>query len=235
MDLIVLSVYLGFISIIFTVLRIAELRGWRAHNSNQAFMLATTIGKLKKNRLFMTLPLGYVATSVPLAFVLVSVWADYVPRDFGMLSAALGLMLLFVIMLRRNTISIVAQAVSYITGAFAIYLETKYFGSRGPITNGIEIAFFVGLVVSISIVIRYDKKTDFSTTPTDYLVIITVLFAGYLLNSLPEKTFLGIMAVKLVILFYACELLFSRMKNKWHVLNVSSIVTLTILAMRGLT
>ncbi len=234
-DFLILSIYGGVCSLVFFFLIIAERTGWRAHRSSRASKLAVVISRIKQNKIFVGLPVWYIATTIPLAFILISLWADHVPRDFGSTSAALGIVLIVVIILRGNASSIIAQGVTYITGAFVVYLETKHLGQHGPLIDAVELVYFVSLALAVSIAIRYDNKADFRTTPMDYLVIVTVLFAGYMLNSLPENTYLGSMAVKLVILFYACELLFSRMGRKWPVLNVISIATLAILAVRGLT
>jgi UDP-GlcNAc:undecaprenyl-phosphate GlcNAc-1-phosphate transferase len=233
-DQLILSIYIGVCSLVFLFLYMAERRGWRAHRSSKASGLAKAIQNLKRHKLFVALPVWYVATSVPLAFFLISMWIDHVPRDIGIVSAVLGLILLFVVSIGKNTNSMIVQAVSYVTGAFVIYLETRDLGNRSPIIDGIEIAYFVGLAAAIGIAIRYGNKSDFRTTPLDYLVVVTVLFAGYLLSNLPENTHVGSMAVKLVILFYGCELLFSQMQKRWHILNVSTGVTLAVLAVRGL-
>jgi UDP-GlcNAc:undecaprenyl-phosphate GlcNAc-1-phosphate transferase len=233
-DILILSIYAGVCSLVFLFLYMAERKGWRAHRSSKASGLAKAIQKLKRHKLFVALPVWYVATSVPLAFLLISIWIDHVPRDIGLVSAALCLILLFVVTIGKSRNSIIAQAVSYVTGAFIIYLETRELGNRSPIIDGIEIVYFVGLAAAISIAIRYGNKSDFRTTPLDYLVVVTVLFAGYLLSNLPENTHVGSMAVKLVILFYGCELLFSQMQKRWHILNVSTAVTLAVLAVRGL-
>jgi UDP-GlcNAc:undecaprenyl-phosphate GlcNAc-1-phosphate transferase len=234
-DLLILSIYGGVCSLVFLFLLMTEHRRWRAHRSSHASGLAKAILSLKQNKLFMAVPVWYVATTIPFGFFLVSVWIDYVPRDIGVASAVLSFILLFFVALGKNTNSIIVQAVSYVTGAFVIYLETKYLGHRGSIMDWIEIAYFVGLALAIGITIRYGNKSDFRTTPLDYLVIVTILFAGYLLNNLPEKASLGSMAVKLVILFYGCELLFSQMRRKWHVLNIATVATLAVLALRALT
>jgi UDP-GlcNAc:undecaprenyl-phosphate GlcNAc-1-phosphate transferase len=68
----------------------------------------------------------------------------------------------------------------------------------------------------------------------DYLVIFVVLFAGFLLHNLPEKAELGAMAVKLMIIFYGCELIITRMRKLVHLLTIASLATLTIIAVRGL-
>jgi UDP-GlcNAc:undecaprenyl-phosphate GlcNAc-1-phosphate transferase len=233
-DFLILSIYGGVCLLVFVFLLMAERGRWRAHRSSYASGLSKVILDLKRNKLFMALPLWYVATTIPLAFILISLGIDDVPRDIGIASAVLCLILLLFVTALKNTNSIIVQAISYVTGAFVIYLETRHLGHRGLLINGIEIAYFVGLALAIGITIRYSNKSDFRTTPLDYLVIVIILFAGFLLNNLPQKASLGSMAVKLVILFYGCELIFSQIKKRWHILNISMVATLTVFAVRGL-
>jgi UDP-GlcNAc:undecaprenyl-phosphate GlcNAc-1-phosphate transferase len=68
----------------------------------------------------------------------------------------------------------------------------------------------------------------------DYLVVLVVLFAGYILHSMPEKAYVGLMAVKLIVVFYGCELILLRMRRKLNALNVSSLLALAVLAYRGI-
>lgn len=233
-DFLILSIYGGVCLAVFVFLLVAERRRWRAHRSSRATGLAKAIIDFKKNKLFMALPVWYVSTMIPLAFILVGLGIDDVPRDIGIASAVLCLILIFSVVVLKNMNSSIVQAIGYITSAFVIYLETMHLGHSGLLADGVEIAYFVGLALNIGIAIRYGNKSDFRTTPLDYLVIVIILIAGFLLNNLTQKTSMGLMAVKLVVLFYGCELLFSQVKKRWHILNASMVVTLAILAGRGL-
>ena len=42
------------------------------------------------------------------------------------------------------------------------------------------------------------------------------------------------MAVKLMVLFYGCELIITRMRKLVHLLTIATLITLTIFAIRGL-
>jgi hypothetical protein len=44
----------------------------------------------------------------------------------------------------------------------------------------------------------------------------------------------GLMAAKLIVVFYACELIVRRMRRKWNGLNMATFVALAVLAYRGL-
>ena len=68
----------------------------------------------------------------------------------------------------------------------------------------------------------------------DYLVIIIALTASFVMQSTPEMAEVGLMAAKLIVVFYACELIVRRMRHKWNALNIATFIALTVLAYRGL-
>ena len=191
------------------------------------------INAIKKHRLFVIVPAKIVTIAIPLLFFLVSLLAEKIPGDFGFSSAVLAAILLFFIMTGNKKDSIVVQAIHYVTAAFIVYLETKFFCRQIPSFNVIEVIYFVVLAMATGLAIRYAREVRFSTTPMDYLVIFLILFAGILLHNMPEKADIGFMAVKLTVLFYGCELIVSQMRRNWSLMNLSTLGTLVILTVRG--
>lgn len=233
-DALILSIYLGVCALVFFFLIIAEKQKWCAHRSKRPSGLAKIIGSIKRHRLFSATPMRFVSLAIPMLFVLVGFMASQIPRDLGIVSALLAVILLSYLALRRAKDTTVLQVITYVTAAFVVYLETRYYHQWTPFLDTIEILYFVLLAAAIGITIRYGSKGEFKTTPMDYLVIFVVLFAGFLLHNLPEKAYLGAMAVKLMIIFYGCELIITRMHRLVHLLTIASLVTLTIFAVRGL-
>lgn len=233
-DALILSLYLGVCTLVFVFLIVAEKSKWRAHRSKRRTGLAKIVASIKKHRLFATLPMRFVSVAIPALFIVIGLMASQVPRDLGVVAAILTAILLLYLALRRAKDTTVLQVVTYVTAAFVVYLETRYCKQWAPVLDTIEIIYFVLLALAIGITIRYGRKGEFKTTPMDYLVIFVVLFAGFLLHNLPEKVDLGAMAVKLMILFYGCELIITRMRKLVHLLTIATIVTLTTFAVRGL-
>ncbi len=233
-DTLILSIYLGVCALVFAFLVIAEKQKWRAHKSKRPSGLAKVIGSIKQHRLFSASPMRFVSLAIPALFVLAGFMASRIPRDLGVVSAILAVILLLYLVLRRAKDTTVLQVVTYVTAAFVVYLETRYCRQWAPFLDTIEIVYFVLLAAAIGITIRYDRKGEFKTTPMDYLVIFVVLFAGFLLHNLPEKADLGAMAVKLIIVFYGCELIITRMRKLVHLLTIATLATLMIFAVRGL-
>lgn len=233
-DLLILAIYLGVCSLIFIFLTAAEHKNWRAHGSGRESRLARAIRAVKGHDLFSMAPARFVAIAVPSLFLLVIFWADKVPRDFGVVSAVLAAILLVYLVFNGRKDSIVRQTVIYTTAAFVVYLETKFIGKDTLLLNAVEVIYFVAVAAAIGLAIRYAREKQFRTTPTDYLVVFIVLFAGFLLHNTPDKADIGIMAVKLIIVFYGCELVITRLQDRWNVLNLSALASLVVLAVRGL-
>lgn len=233
-DLLILSVYLSVCSAVIAFLIAAERGGWRLHTRGRVSRLTRAIRSVVERKVFTMLPVWYIAGAVPLMFVFVGLWTEKVPRDLGIAAAFLAVVLLLRMLFQSRTDSVLTQAIGYITAAFVIYIESEFFNQSTPLLRALENTYFVLLAIAIGFAIRYDTKADFKTTPMDYLVIFIALFAGFLLYNLPDKAYLGFMAVKLIVIFYACELIFARMRGKWHVLNFSVLAALLVLSMRSL-
>ena len=233
-DTLILSLYLGVCALVFAFLIVAERNKWRAHRSKRRTGLAKIVDSIKKHRLFATIPMRFVSVAIPVLFVVIGLIASEVPRDLGVVSAILAAILLLYQALQRDKDTTVLQVVTYVTAAFVVYLQTRYCRHWEPLLDTIETVYFVLLALAIGITIRYGRKGEFKTTPMDYLVIFVVLFAGFLLHNLPEKAELGAMAVKLMVLFYGCELIITRMRKLVHLLTIATLITLTTFAIRGL-
>jgi UDP-GlcNAc:undecaprenyl-phosphate GlcNAc-1-phosphate transferase len=87
--------------------------------------------------------------------------------------------------------------------------------------------------VAIGLAVRYSGQEQFKTTPMDYLVIFVVLFAGILLQNLPDKSEIGVMAAKLIVLFYGCEFIVNRAQRRLYILNLSVFTSLIVITLRG--
>lgn len=233
-DLLIFSIFTAVCAAVFGFLIAAERAHWKAHSSSHTSKLTKIIQTIKKHTLFQTMPLNVVTVAIPLLLISVSILSKNIPRDISTTSAILASILLLVVIFRRSSDSIIIQIISYVAAAFVVYLEMEYIGSGNRLMETIEFIYFTVLTVAIGVAVRYGHKSDFKTSPTDYLVIFIVLIAAFLLHKLPEKAYLSSMGIKFVILFYGCELIFTHLKNKQYVINIPVLLSLTIIAVKGL-
>jgi UDP-GlcNAc:undecaprenyl-phosphate GlcNAc-1-phosphate transferase len=233
-DWLIMSLYLGVSGLIYLALYMAIRGQWRAHRSHAVSWLTRAINNVKQHKLFVMIPVRFVAVSIPVFFVITSLMAIHVPRDFSIMSVILLVVLVIFILSRGARDSIVVQVINYVTAAFVVYLETKYFRILPVSMEMVDLVYFVALALAVGLAVRYSGQLEFRTTPTDYLMIFVVLFVGFWLHNLPEKAEIGIIAAKLIVLFYGCEFIISHARRKWNALNLSAVVSLSVLALRGL-
>ncbi|MHB8729104.1 MAG: glycosyltransferase family 4 protein [Sulfuricaulis sp.] len=232
-DFLVLSCYLILFAVIFAVLNIAERIGWKAHRVQGISRLAQVINAIKQHRLFLKLPTNFVVISISFLFVGTAFYAREIPSDVSIASGLLAAIMLLFLVLNRAKKSVVTQAINYVTGTFVIYLLTRHSGEPSLLAHDIEVGYFLVLAASIALGVRASKEAVFKTTPTDYLLVFVVLLAGILLKAIPAQENIAAMVAKFVVVFYGCELIINQMKNEWNILNLSTLASLCVLAVRG--
>jgi len=233
-DWLIMSLYLGVSGLIYLALYGAIRGHWRAHQTHAVSWLTKAINAIKQHKLFVMVPVRFVVVSIPVFFVVTSLTVIHVPKDFSIMSVVLLVALLIFILSNGTKDSIVVQIINYVTAAFVVYLETKHFRILPDSMELVDVSYFVTLAVALGLAVRYSGQIEFRTTPTDYLMIFVVLFAGFWLHNLPEEAEIGIIAAKLIVLFYGCEFIITRAQRRWNALNLSAVVSLSVLALRGL-
>lgn len=233
-DSAIFTVYFGISGLLFLFLFVMTRLGLKVHASRASSRLSTAIRTVRNHPLFYATPVFVITLFIPVLFLAVGLFAGDVPRDFGVGASVLATLLLLHLIFSGTNDSIVLRAISYVTAAFVIYLESKYLPSRAPLLSAAETGYFIVLAAAIGLAVRYGATIEFRTTPMDYLVILIVLSVGLLTGDNTHRAYIGAMAIKLVIVFYGCEFIASRMKSRWNLLNLASLATLAILGMRGL-
>jgi hypothetical protein len=123
----------------------------------------------------------------------------------------------------------------YITAIASAYLVVSYPGMTAQRPVEITaVALVVALVAAIAACVRYTGERRFGTTPTDFLIALSLLalliFAGIDSDSRPQIE----IVVYAVVLLYGCEVLIGRAaQQRWSALNTATLATLMILAIRG--
>lgn len=231
-DTLILSIYLGACSLVFLFLILAERSGWRAHRQHGKSRFAVMVQNVIQHRFFVTGTRGAVAVVIAIMFLGSSLLVNQVPRDLGISAGLLAITLLLVLIVGPKD-SVISRAVSYVTAAFIVYLETKYINPDTALLHGAVTGLYALLAICIWLSVRYATDSGFKTSPMDFLVIFVVLTIGIISQNHLHQELLGTMAVKIVVLFYGCELIFTKLRSRWTSLSVSTLVTLAILGARS--
>lgn len=236
-DWLILSWYLVVCTLVFALLNIGERASWRAHRDKDhgdAFEHALSYAR---HNLFVIAPRRFLDVVVPAYLVIGSLIANDVSSDFGLMAAAIFLLLLLEPLFNNTTRSIVRRALIYVVSAFIIYLHFDYPQFIQPLLQPVRFAFFLLVAVSVALAVRFSprrRKFEFQTTAMDYLMVFLVLVAfGYSAFHF-EGNEIGVFIIKLVIILYACELSMVERRERWTPITISAFVAAAVLMLRGM-
>jgi len=231
-DLLILSVYLAVIVSIFASLTIMERKGYKVNAGNGSSVIDEFINKKIKSRMVMKVLGNYIVLSIPLVFLAVCLLVPSIPSDIGYLSLFLLSCSLFFYIFLRKYFQIFIKLVLYVTVALVVYLDYLYLEHGSSLIGNIEILIYALIAVAIIFVIKFDDWVDFQMSPMDYLVAIIVVIAFAVLSFSPGKVDYGYSILKLILLFYGCELIGKRNAIGFNIVNSAALLTLSIIVYR---
>jgi UDP-GlcNAc:undecaprenyl-phosphate/decaprenyl-phosphate GlcNAc-1-phosphate transferase len=212
-DLVILAALTGFFVLIVTLLQAATRHGWqirqgsaRPHDAPVTRLVST----LREPRNLPRWSYIAVAASVSLYACLILAETASLSSDVQFLVLALlAVSVILLAMLRVKPLNIVEKATLYITAAVLVYLDSVVLPAQRMFAtlNWAAIAVAAGGTV---LRLRLSPDRRFVLTPLDLIVLFVALVVPSLPGTfaLPNGGATGI--AKLVILFYALEVLLSR-------------------------
>jgi len=233
-DSILVLIYAAISALVLGAFHYARITSWKFHTNDltNSALLTTLIRFLRDKGWLTTIPTFILKTLVPLLLVLSAILAIDVKQDMAVLAVFLLIVLLGSVLITTKVSGILEKAVVYVISVMAIYLLPVN-GSE-LVSSKIVSWFFVALVIAFSLRVYFSHDKTFQITPLDYLVIILVIIVPNLPEAHLGDSDLGEMAVKLIILFYTSEAVMGLKKNNWNLLRLGTLMTLSILAVRGL-
>ena len=229
-DGVIITIYLSVCAAVFMVLTYSERKCWKVNRSNQHSR--GFISTIPHKDILVKIPNRSLEIGVSLFLIGAAMMSNTVPYDIGISS-----LLLLVLMLASFTGwmgAIVFKLVIFVTVGFSVDLLSTNPPEWLLIENHIIYIYFVLLTVFAFLSARITVSDKFQVTPLDYLVIMMVLVLGFVQDSRFESENLVWMAIQMIILFYACELIIQNMKNRINSLTVAAALSLTLIALRGL-
>ncbi len=215
----------------------AERAGWRAvrRDASSGAGISAWVGSPKGDKMLREASRLLIAVLAPALMLLGSLWVARIPRDIGLIAALLAAVLAAELGLAHVVRSLVVRMTVYVAAIASAYLVISYPGLAAQRSVEIStVAVVVALVAAIGAYIRFTSDEKFGTTPTDYLIVFAMValmvFAGIDSSS---RTLVEIV-VYAVVLLYGCEVLIGRATQRWNGFNVATLLTLSIMAVRGL-
>jgi UDP-GlcNAc:undecaprenyl-phosphate GlcNAc-1-phosphate transferase len=228
-DLKILAVVSGFFIGTIVLLQTATRRRWRfraAKSQRNDSPVTRIISALIEPQYLPRWSYLAVATALAVYAVLVMAETASLSGDVKwLLIALLAVRVVWLTVLRIRPLSLVEKAALYVTAAVLVYLDTVILHQQfvfSIVNWGAILTAAAGTMLRL----RLSKDRRFEFTPLDLIVLFVALVVPSLPGSmgLPHGGALGI--AKLVVLFYAVEVLVSRMEMQvvWLRIGVATVL-----------
>jgi UDP-GlcNAc:undecaprenyl-phosphate GlcNAc-1-phosphate transferase len=228
-----LALWLAIGAGILLALRMAERHGLpRLAPAGRESLVTRLVEFLRRHQLTTRVPRQALFVALPGWFVLGPLLAESVAPDLGWLALALLVGLLAVLLVRRVPFFALERLTVYSVSVMSVVLveaSAKVVGGCGPCVHG----FFLALAVLAAVWVRFGGRGVFAISTMDFLVVAMVL----VLPNIPgvRETGLGVVAMEALVLLYASEIVITDHPRGWDSLRIGAMLSLTIVALRGLT
>jgi UDP-GlcNAc:undecaprenyl-phosphate GlcNAc-1-phosphate transferase len=234
-DVVILAAVGSFFAIVIGAFQLAARMEWRFHDarrpSNEA-ALPHLLDRMQHSGAVSRFAYGAGASAVGLYAVLVVVKTAAPSSDFSILIVALlAVIAAFAVVMRAAPLNLVEKAALYVTATLLVYLDSvlpganRWFSALG--WTAIAVA-----AVATAIRLRLSNDLRFQLTSLDLIVLFMALVVPSLPGTLqlPNGGALGI--AKLIVLYYAIEMLMSRAERRVVWVRIAAAVVLAGLAVR---
>jgi UDP-GlcNAc:undecaprenyl-phosphate GlcNAc-1-phosphate transferase len=236
-DVAILGVVTLFFAGVLALLQIATRRHWRFRTGREAQKdtpLSRLVTTLHQPRYLPRWSYFAVALGIGVYALLVTAETATLSTDVRLLlMALLAVTVIWFGILRVKPLSIVEKASLYVTAAVLVYTDSVVVYDHA-LTNILNWAAILTAAAGTLVRLRLTKDRGFELTPLDLIVLFVALVVPSLPGTLglPHGGALGI--AKLVIMFYAIEVLLSRVEIQTVWLRLGVTVLLAGLIVRPL-
>ena len=233
-DLLILGVVSTFFAMSIGLFQVAARMGWRVRPAGGESMVPPTplIDGMQRPHLLTRISHMAIALAVGAYAVLIVAETAALSPDFRML--VLGLLAVIVVCsaaLRARPLNIVEKAALYLTATVLVYIDSVLL-QENRIMSALAWAAVGVAAAGTAVRLQLHNDRRFQLTPLDLIV----LFMALVVPSLPGTLHLphgGALAIaKLVILYYAIELLVSRSDRRAMWLRFAALSVLAGLTVR---
>jgi UDP-GlcNAc:undecaprenyl-phosphate GlcNAc-1-phosphate transferase len=231
-DYLLTCFYLSGIATIFTALTLCERTSYKCHATRSSENLPTESGFPNWMQKFLVVPGITLEAGVSIFLVGGALMSGTVPDDFG-IAAVLLLCIMLLLLVRKHGIMVPYRLIAFVTAGFAVYLLSSYPPVWLLEQSMIIYLFFALIMIATFLTARTLQADSFQITPLDYLVIIFAVAIALIPEAGPDTHSMVMMALQMIVLFYACEMIIQTVNNVYNRFTGSLTAALIIISLRA--
>ena len=232
-DRLIVPLYLG-LAFLVLALFIAAGRGLLPSPASRAghVLPNVAITRLVNGPWLTDVPIQFLAVTVPLFLIVLVFLPSTVPNDVGYVSIALFAVVLIGLSYSSQVAPYFVRGGLYVGTTFLLYVcEGSRYGTVSVVVMAHNV-FFVVAAVMVLLSLRFNQESRFKTTPLDYLMVFLAVTFPLLPGVSADISHLGVLAAKLVVLFFSFELLLHAFSTRVRQLGLVSLWILFGLGIR---
>jgi UDP-GlcNAc:undecaprenyl-phosphate GlcNAc-1-phosphate transferase len=176
--------------------------------------------------------------AVEIGFIFLLLFSCFLPEHvhiyFSLCSMAMLAIILLTWQLRKSWTPSIIEISIFLMIPFLVYLSEKDVGYLMNTTLVKAYSFSFGvLVVFVFLTLKFTRRKGFTTTPMDFLILFVALVVPYLPDEKIRNWQMGLVAAKIVVLFFTFEVLKGELRMDTKKLGVAGIMALMIISLRG--
>ena len=181
---------------------------------------------------FRHFPIQFLAVVVPLFLIATLFFPGQIPLDVGYLSTALFAIVLIGLLFLPRLAQYFVRGGLYMGSTFLFYVSDVSWMQGIPLIKIIYYITFGAMAVTVLLSMRFDSQSRFQTTPLDYLVVCLAMIFPFLPEVHANIAAFGFYVVKLIVLFFAFELLLHTFSDRMKQIGLVSLWLLFGLGIR---
>ncbi len=219
----------GYLVFAFSVVGLAHFLGKKGYHINRHSFLnpiKARLKPLKERGRLIKIFFRIVRFGVPALLLFNAFFATFQSKLF--LFFAVGYLIIYILTrwLKRHMLDKVIKLGLYLMTPFLVYrCDQSIYAYLDPTLIKLYNISFLFLMISVFLTMKFTRRTNgFKSSPLDFLVVFIILLVPNLPNTAVQDFHLGLVAAKIVILFYSYEVLIGELRQKPYSLPVSTAV-----------
>ncbi|MCX7857680.1 MAG: undecaprenyl/decaprenyl-phosphate alpha-N-acetylglucosaminyl 1-phosphate transferase [Deltaproteobacteria bacterium] len=228
--------YLLFASLVILSFHLAERKGYSFKKGGFLDRIRV-IREWKKTGAVVKITFPVLQIGVPILFILSLFIPKDVHREVSIFAIGSAVFLFVSFVYLKGQVGLFLRIALYLLIPYVIYVGDTNSLEWLKVLNLKSIYDFSFFVVAMlaAITVRFSRRSQgFKATPMDFLILFFVIVFARFSFSMTESKDIGLIAIKVVTLFYSYEVLLGELRGEYNKLLVFTFIALFIVSIRGL-
>ena len=223
-DWFLLAIYLVFACITLGLFQIVQRKGYRLNRDGMIGLTKKRLQPLKERGYLIKISFRTVKIGVPVLFLFNALFPLVGNDKYFVLKSSLLLLLIVAWFFNSNPSNKLVKIAMYLVTPFIIFKCDQWlYASVNHSFVMIYNSLYLLLLAAVILTVKLTRRSNgFKGSTLDFLVIFVIILIPNLPGAALKGYIMGLVAVKIVILFYSYEVLIGELRKKSEILNFLS-------------